>query len=189
MTVLAIGLVATITPLTSVTLASVPTEHSGLASAINNAVSRLAALMSIGSVGLISVGAASATGFAHVLEVSAALFALGALCAALLITNPAAGCQPCPATSRRYAATGPVCSPPWPAVARPRPNHPLRSVVYDRRNPTPLRHSLIRPRFGSRRRSTHPGEQAVGVMTAHPVWTQSQYDQIRVGSRFALSLS
>nr|WP_231120863.1 MFS transporter [Mycobacterium colombiense] len=96
MTVLAIGLVATITPLMSVTLASVPTEHSGLASAINNAVSRLAALMSIGSIGLISVGTVSATGFAHVLEVSAALFALGAFCAALLITNPPAGRQPVP---------------------------------------------------------------------------------------------
>jgi hypothetical protein len=77
-----------------VTLAAVPAERGGLASAINNAVSRLAALMSIGSIGLISVGAASATGFANVLEVSAALFALGALCAALLITNPPAGCQP-----------------------------------------------------------------------------------------------
>lgn len=96
MTVLAIGLVATITPLTSVTLASAPTEQSGVASAINNAVSRLAALMSIGSIGLISVGTVSATGFAHVLEVSAALFALGALCAALLITNPPAGCHPVP---------------------------------------------------------------------------------------------
>lgn len=96
MTVLAIGLVATITPLTSVVLASVPTEHSGMASAINNAVSRLAALMSIGSIGLIGVGTPSATGFAHVLEVSAALFALGALCAALLITNPPAGCRPVP---------------------------------------------------------------------------------------------
>jgi hypothetical protein len=96
MTVLAIGLVVTITPLRSVTLASVPTEHSGLASAINNAVSRSAALMSIGSMGLISVGPASATGFAHMLEVSAALFALCALCAALLITNPPAGCEPVP---------------------------------------------------------------------------------------------
>jgi EmrB/QacA subfamily drug resistance transporter len=96
MTVLAIGLVATITPLMSVTLASVPIEHSGLASAINNAVSRLAALMSIGSIGLISVGAPSATGFTHVLEVSAALFALGALCAALLIKNPPAGYRPVP---------------------------------------------------------------------------------------------
>jgi hypothetical protein len=96
MTVLAVGLVATITPLTSVMLASVPTEHSGLASAINNAVSRLAALMSIGSMGLITVGTASAAGFSHVLEVSAALFALAALCAALLITNPPAGYQPVP---------------------------------------------------------------------------------------------
>lgn len=96
MTVLGIGLVATITPLTSVMLASVPTDHSGLASAINNAVSRLAALMSIGSMGLITVGAASAAGFARVLEVSAALFALGALCAALLITNPPGGCRPVP---------------------------------------------------------------------------------------------
>lgn len=96
MTVLAIGLVATITPLTSVTLASVPTEHSGLASAINNAVSRLAALMSTGSIGLLSVGAASAPGFARALEVSAALFAVGALGAALLITNPPARRQPVP---------------------------------------------------------------------------------------------
>lgn len=96
MTVLAIGLVATITPLMSVTLASVPTEHSGLASAINNAVSRLAALMSIGSMGLITVGMASSTGFASVLEVSAALFGLAALCAALLITNPPAARQDVP---------------------------------------------------------------------------------------------
>ncbi|OBF90416.1 MFS transporter [Mycobacterium sp. 852014-52450_SCH5900713] len=95
MTVLAIGLVVTITPLTSVTLASVPTENSGVASAINNGVSRLAALVSIGSLGLISTGTASAIGFAHVLELSAALFGLGALCAALLITNLPA-CQPVP---------------------------------------------------------------------------------------------
>ena len=94
MTMLAIGLVATITPLMAVTLASVPTQHSGLASAVNNAVSRVAALMSIGSLGLISVGTASATGFGHALEVSTVLFALGALCAALLITNPIAGSRP-----------------------------------------------------------------------------------------------
>jgi hypothetical protein len=116
MTVLAIGLVATITPLMSMTLASVPTEHSGMASAINNAVSRPAAPMSIGSMGLISVGRSSATGFAHVLEVSAALLVLGALCAALLITILLPGASLRPATSRRCAATGPVCNPPWPAA-------------------------------------------------------------------------
>jgi EmrB/QacA subfamily drug resistance transporter len=96
MTVLASGLVVTITPLMSVTLASVPIEYSGLASAVNNAVSRLAALISIGSIGVISVGAPSATGFTHVLQVSAALFALGALGAALLIANSPAGSRPVP---------------------------------------------------------------------------------------------
>ncbi|MGB3475587.1 MAG: MFS transporter [Mycobacterium sp.] len=94
MTVLAIGLVMSITPLTSLTLASVPAEYSGLASAINNAVSRLTALVSIGSIGLISMGAVSATGFTHVLQVCAALFVLAALCAALLITNPPAEYHP-----------------------------------------------------------------------------------------------
>lgn len=44
--------------------------------------------MSIGSMGLISAGAASACGFARVLEVSAALFALCAVCAAVLTINP-----------------------------------------------------------------------------------------------------
>lgn len=96
MTVLAVGLVASITPLTSVTLAAVPTEYSGLASAINNAVSRLAALISIGSIGLISVGTASASGFGHAFQACAVLFALGALCAALSIANPPAGYRPVP---------------------------------------------------------------------------------------------
>ena len=31
------------------------------------------------------------------------------------------------------------------------------------------------------RRITHPGESVVGVMTAHPAWPQSQYDQNRAG--------
>lgn len=96
MTVLAIGLVASITPLTSVALAAAPTEYSGLSSAINNAVSRLAALLSIGSIGLISSGEASASGFGRVLAVCAALFLLGALCSAVLITNPPAGYRPVP---------------------------------------------------------------------------------------------
>lgn len=125
MTVLAIGLVATITPLTSVTLASVPAEHSGLVSAINNAVSRLAALMSIGSIGLITAGTASATGFAHVLQVSAALFALGALCAALLIANPPAGCQPVPcdiaALCRDRPGVQPALATSRPAATEPSP--------------------------------------------------------------------
>lgn len=119
MTVLAIGLVATVTPLMSVTLASVPIEHSGLASAINNAVSRLAALISIGSLGLITAGTATATGFAHALAVSAALFALGALSAALFITNPAAGYPPVPCDVAALCRDRPNAQPSL--GSRPRP--------------------------------------------------------------------
>ena len=36
-------------------------------------------------------------------------------------------------------------------------------------------------RVGSRRRVNHPGEYEVGVMTAHPAWPQSEYDQNRGG--------
>jgi MFS family permease len=127
MTVLAIGLVATVTPLMSVTLAAVSTEYSGLASAINNAVSRLAALVSIGSMGLISVGTASATGFAHVLAVSAALFGLGALCAALLITNPPAGCQHVPCEIAALCRDRPGVQPSLAGTPGPRLNRLLPS--------------------------------------------------------------
>jgi hypothetical protein len=37
------------------------------------------------------------------------------------------------------------------------------------------------PTFCSRRLITHPGELVFGVMTAHPAWLQSQYDQNRAG--------
>lgn len=119
MTVLAIGLVTTITPLTALTLAAVPTERSGVASAINNAVSRLAGLMSVGSLGLISLRTASATGFAHVLWVSAALFALGALCAVLLISNPPAGCQPVPCDIAALCRDRPGAQPALASITHP----------------------------------------------------------------------
>jgi hypothetical protein len=35
----------------------------------------------------------------------------------------------------------------------------------------------------ARQRITHPGEYVIGVMTTHPAWGQSRYDQIRVGLR------
>ena len=43
-------------------------------------------------------------------------------------------------------------------------------------------HLRLYTRFGSRRRVNHPGEWVVGVMTAHPAWLQSQYEQNRAGS-------
>jgi EmrB/QacA subfamily drug resistance transporter len=46
-TVLGVGLAVTVAPLTSTVLAAAPSEHSGIASAVNNDVARAAALMAV----------------------------------------------------------------------------------------------------------------------------------------------
>jgi EmrB/QacA subfamily drug resistance transporter len=89
MTLLAIGLVATVTPLTSVCLSSVDSVHSGIASAINNAVSRLAGLIAVACMGLIAAGALTDASFIRLLEVSAVLFIIGAVICGVTVTNPA----------------------------------------------------------------------------------------------------
>jgi hypothetical protein len=59
---------------------------------------------------------------------------------------------------------------------------PADAIDTTRKQSTTRQHSLIHPPFGSGRRITHPGERVVGVMTAHPAWLQSQYDQNQAGS-------
>jgi EmrB/QacA subfamily drug resistance transporter len=88
MILLAAGLVATVTPLTSVALSSVDPEHGGLASAINNAVSRLAGLVSVACMGLIAAGSLTDGSFTRLLQTSAVLFVGGAVVSGALITNP-----------------------------------------------------------------------------------------------------
>jgi hypothetical protein len=61
--VFAFGLAATVAPLTATVLGSVDTGHSGLASGINNAVSRVASLLAIAA-----IGAVVANAFAHRLD-------------------------------------------------------------------------------------------------------------------------
>jgi predicted MFS family arabinose efflux permease len=79
MMMLAAGLVATVTPLTSFALSAVDPARSGLASAINNAVSRLSSLITVACMGLIAAGSLTEVGFARLLQVSAALFFGGAI--------------------------------------------------------------------------------------------------------------
>jgi hypothetical protein len=85
--VLAIGLVATITPLTAVNLSSVDLAHSGIASAIQNAVGRLSTLIAVGCMGLIAAGTLTDASFERLLQVSAVLFFVGAVIGAVTITN------------------------------------------------------------------------------------------------------
>jgi EmrB/QacA subfamily drug resistance transporter len=83
------GLTITVTPLTSAVLAAVDPAQSGIGSAINNAVSRIAGLIGVALAGVIAGGSLDYGSFRRVALVTAALFAVGGLVAAIGIRNPA----------------------------------------------------------------------------------------------------
>jgi hypothetical protein len=60
MVVQGFGMALIITPLTAVALSSVESEHSGLASGVNNAMARLAGLLAVAVLGVFAYGAFSA---------------------------------------------------------------------------------------------------------------------------------
>jgi EmrB/QacA subfamily drug resistance transporter len=75
--VLGLGLSMTVAPLTSAVLGAVPETASGIGSAVNNAVARVAGLVTTACVGLILGGAVGTAGFVRVSVVSAVLLVLG----------------------------------------------------------------------------------------------------------------
>jgi MFS family permease len=85
----ALGLAVTVSPLTSAILGDVDTRHAGVASAVNNAVSRIAGLIAIALVGLITGPQLDTAGFHRVLFVAAVLFIVGGVISAIGIRNPA----------------------------------------------------------------------------------------------------
>jgi EmrB/QacA subfamily drug resistance transporter len=96
MTVLATGLVLTITPLTALNLSAVESVHSGIAAAIQNAVGRLSALIAVACVGLIAAGTLTDASFPRLLQVSTVLFFIGAVISGVTITNPPVPAEPVP---------------------------------------------------------------------------------------------
>lgn len=87
-----LGLAITVAPLTAGILAAVGPGESGIGSAINNAVSRIAGLIAVAFAGVILGGALDVAGFRRVLVVVALLAFAGGLISALGIRNqPAAG--------------------------------------------------------------------------------------------------
>lgn len=114
------GLTLTVAPLTATVLAGVPDRHSGVASAVNNALSRGAGLLAVALLPLAAgiTGASYqdparfAEGFDTAMLITAGLVAVGGLLAALLVrTELAPGVPGCPASrmdrQRHCAVDGP----------------------------------------------------------------------------------
>ena len=85
--VFALGLSMTVAPLTAAVLGHVEKQHAGIASAINNAISRIAGLIAIAGVGVIVGTHLDVHGFRRALLVTAALVILGGVVSAAGITN------------------------------------------------------------------------------------------------------
>ncbi len=75
----ALGLAMTVAPLTSAILGDVPAEHAGVASAVNNAVARIAGLIAVAMVGVITGPHLDIQGFHRVIMAIALLMAVGGL--------------------------------------------------------------------------------------------------------------
>lgn len=85
-----IGLSATVAPLTSGILGSIDPAQAGIGSATNNAVSRVAGLVSIAFVGVITGGSLDVGGFGRVVTTTAVLMFVGGIVSFIGIRNPRA---------------------------------------------------------------------------------------------------
>ena len=89
-----LGLSATVAPLTSTILGSISEKQSGIGSAINNAVSRVAGLIAIAFLGLVIGPHVDLDGFHRTLILTAALLILGGIVSVIGIQNSRATKEP-----------------------------------------------------------------------------------------------
>ncbi|GAA3759346.1 MFS transporter [Microbacterium kribbense] len=83
------GLTLTVAPLTAAILGAIDPTRSGIASAVNNAVARVAGLIAVATLGVITAGVLDLDGFRRAAVVTAALMAIGGIIALIGIRNPA----------------------------------------------------------------------------------------------------
>ena len=92
-----LGLAATVSPLTATILGAIEEERSGIASAVNNAISRVAGLIAIALVGTVVGGTLDLSGFYRAAVFVSVLLIAGGLVSLVGIRNPAV---PAPEDSR-----------------------------------------------------------------------------------------
>lgn len=83
----ALGLSMTVAPLTSAVLGDIDTKHSGIASAVNNAVARIAGLISIAIIGVVIGSKIDLLGFQKAIVVTAVLMIAGGIISFVGIRN------------------------------------------------------------------------------------------------------
>jgi EmrB/QacA subfamily drug resistance transporter len=82
--VMSVGMAVSVAPLTMTVMTAVDARHAGIASGVNNAVSRLASLLAVAVVGLLSSGAFAAA-LGRAAAVSTVLAVLGAISSAVFL--------------------------------------------------------------------------------------------------------
>jgi EmrB/QacA subfamily drug resistance transporter len=93
--VFAIGLSATVSPLTAAILADAEEQNAGIASGVNNAVARVASLLATAAIGVVIGGTLDLDGFRMGLAFSTGLVALGGVIGLLGIRNAPRREVPC----------------------------------------------------------------------------------------------
>ncbi|HET8928984.1 MAG TPA: MFS transporter [Microbacterium sp.] len=88
MIVFGFGLAITVSPLTAAILGAIEPARSGIASAVNNAVARVAGLIAVAMLGVIVGGELDLAGFHRAVIVTAVLLAVGGVVSLLGIRNP-----------------------------------------------------------------------------------------------------
>lgn len=98
MITLGLGLAITVAPLTAAILGSASPERAGIASAVNNAVARVAGLLAIAALAAIAGGAIDLAGFHRTAWTTAALLVAGAIVSALGVRDPGRSAATAPLT-------------------------------------------------------------------------------------------